>query len=138
MGVGGYILVGGGRWWIYFDSRWVVVDIFGLVVGGCWICFGWWWVVAQFSLTLLTHVDTRQLPRQIPAYIEKKHYHLAKKLPTSVLYGTQMLYFNPVIFRLEHLSLVENTNKQIHFQDHIQEINALLRAPSNKNPLKFQ
>ena len=49
----------------------------------------------------------------------------AKKLPTSVLFGTQLLYFNPVIFRLKHLSLVENTVKRIHFQYHIQEINAL-------------
>ena len=35
------------------------------------------------------------------------------------------LYFNPMIFRLEHLSLVETIVKHIHFQDHIQEMNAL-------------
>ena len=29
--------------------------------------------------SFLTHVDTRQLPRQIPAYIEKKHYLVGKK-----------------------------------------------------------
>ena len=44
-------------------------------------------------------------------------------LPTSVLYSTQIFYSNPLIFRLEHLSAVENTVKEIHFQDHIQEIN---------------
>ena len=27
-----------------------------------------------------THVNTRQLPRQIRAYIEKKHYHVGKKV----------------------------------------------------------
>ena len=56
-------------------------------------------------------------------YIEKKHYHVAKKLRVSVLYGTLILYFNPMIFRLEHLALVENT--VIHFQDYRQEINTL-------------
>ena len=49
----------------------------------------------------------------------------AKKLPTSVLYGSQVLYFNPMIFRLEHLSVVENTVKHIHFQDYRHEIIAL-------------
>ena len=49
-------------------------------------------------------------------------------LVTSVLYGTQILYFNPMIFRLENLSLVENTVKHIHFQDHIQELNTLLQS----------
>ena len=57
-------------------------------------------------------------------YIVKKHNHIGKKLHMSVLYGTQILNFNPVIFRFEHLLLVENTF--IHFQDHRQEINALL------------
>ena len=28
----------------------------------------------------LTHVDTRQLPRQMSAYVEKKHYHVGKKV----------------------------------------------------------
>ena len=28
----------------------------------------------------LTHVDARQLPTQMPAYIEKKHYHVGKKI----------------------------------------------------------
>ena len=36
VGCGGYILAGGGWWW-------VVVDIFWLVVGSC----GWWWVVVD-------------------------------------------------------------------------------------------
>ena len=31
-----------------------------------------------------------------------------------------------MIIQLEHLFLVENTVKRIHFQDHIQEINALI------------
>ena len=62
---------------------------------------------------------------QMPAYIEKKHYHLEKELPTSVLYGIQIVYFNPMIFRLEYLSLVENAVNHIHFQDHIQKTNGL-------------
>ena len=52
---------------------------------------------------------------QMPMYFEKKHYHVDKKMPTWILYGTKKLYFNPIIFRLEHLSLVENTIKHIHF-----------------------
>ena len=52
----------------------------------------------------------------------------AKKLPTSVFYGTQILYFNPMLFWLEHLSLVENTVKHNHFQDHIQETNGLQQS----------
>ena len=47
---------------------------------------------------------------------------LAKKLPTSVSYGNQVLNFNPMIFQLEHLSLVQN-NKTQSFPK--QEINAL-------------
>ena len=66
-----------------------------------------------------------QSTRDMPAYIEKKHYHVGKKLTTSVLYGTQIFYFNPMIFWLEHLFLVENTVKHVHFQDDIQDINAL-------------
>ena len=66
---------------------------------------------------LITQVATRQLPRQVPAYIEEK---LGKMLPTSVLYGTQILFFNPMIYWLEHLSFVQNSVKHIHFQDHIQ------------------
>ena len=71
----------------------------------------------------LIHTGTQQLPRKMPTCIERKHYQVGKKLPTSVLYRTQILYFNPVMFRLEHLSLVQNI--VIHFQDHRQEINAL-------------
>ena len=47
--------------------------------------------------------------RQLPTFIGKKHYDVGKKLPLSVLHDTQILYFNPLILRLEHLSLVENT-----------------------------
>ena len=52
VGSGGYILAGGG--W-----QWVVVDIFLMVVGGggwWWVvvgCAGSWWMVAEFSLTLI-------------------------------------------------------------------------------------
>ena len=60
----------------------------------------------------LIHVGTWQLLRQILTYIEKKQYHIGKKFPTLFLYGLQILYFNPMIFRLEHLSLVENTVKK--------------------------
>ena len=31
-------------------------------------------------IAFLTHVDTRQLPRQLPVYIEKEHYHIGKKV----------------------------------------------------------
>ena len=58
-------------------------------------------------------------------YIEKKHYHVGKKLPMSVLYGAQIIYFKPMAFELEHLFLTENTVKCIHFQDYKHEINAL-------------
>ena len=57
-------------------------------------------IIAAF----LIHVNTRQLPKQTPTYIEKKHYHVGKMLPTWVLYGSQILDFNPMMFRLEHLS----------------------------------
>ena len=33
-----------------------------------------------------------------------------------------------MIFQLEHLSLVQNTVKHIHFQNHRQEINALYQS----------
>ena len=52
----------------------------------------------------------------------------AKKLPTSVSYGNQKLYFNPMIFRLENLAVVENTVKHIHFQGHIEKLNALQQS----------
>ena len=73
----------------------------------------------------LTHVDTRQLPRQMPPYITKKHYHFGKKVVDVGFVRQPDILFQPVTFRLEHLSLVETTVKQFHFQDHIQEINAL-------------
>ena len=31
-------------------------------------------------MAFLTHVDTRQLPRQMPTYIENKYYHVGKKV----------------------------------------------------------
>ena len=52
----------------------------------------------------------------------------AKKLPSPVLYGTQILYFNPMIFRLEHLSLIENIVKHIHLEDHIQDVKVLQQS----------
>ena len=44
-----------------------------------------WYCVCFFSiyfahLRLHTYVGTRQLPRQMSTYIEKKHYHVAKKV----------------------------------------------------------
>ena len=77
-------------------------------------------VKTLFVTAFLIHVGTRQLPRQMPTYIEKKYYHVGKKLQTWILYCTQILYFNPMVFRLKHLSLVENTVKHIHFWDHRQ------------------
>ena len=76
----------------------------------------------------LIHMSMQQLPSQMPTYIEKKHYHISKKLlmlPTWVFYGTQILYFNPMKFWLDHLSLVQNTAKLNYFQDYRQETNAL-------------
>ena len=65
-------------------------------------------------------------------YIKKKHYHigntLAKKLPMSTLYGTHILYFNPMIFQMDDLSCRKYCyfHNHIHFQDHRHEINTLL------------
>ena len=57
---------------------------------------------------------------EVICHIEKK------KLLLSALYDTQIPYFDPIIFWLEYLSLVEkNTVKNIHFHDHTQEINAV-------------
>ena len=78
-----------------------------------------------FIKGILVHVIMRQLQRQMQTFIEKKHYYFDKVLLTWVLYGIQILYFNPIIFCFEHLSLVENTVKHIHFRDHRQEVNAL-------------
>ena len=68
----------------------------------------------------LIHVGTRQ----IPMYIEKKHYHVGKK-DADVGFEWQILYFNPMIFLLEHQCFVENTVEHIHFEGHRQEISAL-------------
>ena len=74
----------------------------------------------------LVHVGAWQLPRKMPTYIEKKHYHGGKKVADVGFVSTQILDFNPLIFRLEHLSLVESTVKHIHFQGHRQDINACI------------
>ena len=82
-------------------------------------CKSSWWLKAA---AFLIHVGTQQLPRQMPTYIEKKHYHVGKKVadicfvwhldtlfqPNDILVGTSLF-----------------TIKHIHFQDHRQEINAL-------------
>ena len=80
-------------------------------------------VISRVGTTaFLIHVGMQKMFTNI----EKKHYHVGKKLPMSVLYGTQILHFNALIFGLEHLSLVENT--VVHFQDHRQEIDALQQS----------
>ena len=56
-------------------------------------------------------------------YIEKKHYHVGKK-DADVGVVRQILYFNPVIFPLEHHCFVENAVKHLHFEGHRQEVNA--------------
>ena len=58
----------------------------------------------QRDTAFIIHVGMRQLPRQMSTYIRKRHYQVSKKLPKLVLYNTQILYFNPMIFQLEHLS----------------------------------
>ena len=67
----------------------------------------------------------QQLPRQMAMYIGKNHDHMGKTLPTLVLCDTQIFYFYPMMLRLKQLSLVENTIKHIHLQDHRQEMNTL-------------
>ena len=54
-------------------------------------------------------------------YIGKSIIVSAKKLQMSVLYATQILFFNPLIFWLENFSFVKYTVKHIHFQDHRQK-----------------
>ena len=70
----------------------------------------------------MTHSNFRGNCWLIP---KKSIVMLAKKLPTSVSYGNQVLNFNPMIFQLEHLSLVQN-NKTHSFPK--QEINALYQS----------
>ena len=48
-------------------------------------------------------------------YLEKSLSGRQNVADMGFLYRTQILYFNPMIFRLEHLSLVENTVQHIHF-----------------------
>ena len=55
----------------------------------------------------------QQLPRQLPMCIEKKHYHVTKRVADVSLHGTQILYLDPMIFQLEHLSLVEKTKAHL-------------------------
>ena len=47
----------------------------------------------------LTHVDTRQLPSKCRGILSRSIITQTKKLPTSLLYGTQILYLNQTIFR---------------------------------------
>ena len=61
----------------------------------------------------------------MPAYIEQKHYHVGKKIAYVGFVWQPNTSFQPNESRCEHLSLIENTVKHIHFQDHIQEINVL-------------
>ena len=58
-------------------------------------------------------------------YIEKKRCQVGEKVAISVLYSAQMRKSNPIIFWLDHLSVVRNIVKEIYFQDHIQEFNIL-------------
>ena len=57
-----------------------------------------------FLTAFLIHIGMWQLLGQMLTYVEKKHYHIVKKLPMLVLYGTQIFYFNPMIYQLRHLS----------------------------------
>ena len=52
-------------------------------------------------------------------------YHVGKKVADVGFVWYLDTLFQPTIFRLENLSLVENTVKHIHFQDNKQEINVL-------------
>ena len=52
----------------------------------------------------------------MPTNIDKKHYQVGKKLPTWILYGTQIQKFQITPrCRLEHLSLLVNTVKTHSF-----------------------
>ena len=55
-------------------------------------------------------------------YIKKKHYHVGKEVADVAF------VWHPMIFQLEHLSLIKNTVKHIYFQDHMQEINAFYQS----------
>ena len=57
---------------------------------------------------ILIHVSMQQLPKQFPMYIEKKH-NVSQKIADISFRWHPVIYFNPVIFQLEHLSLLENT-----------------------------
>ena len=76
----------------------------------------------------LTHLEMRHCRGKYRRILRKSILTQAKKLPTSVSYGNQKLYFNPMIFRLENLAVVENTVKHIHFQGHIEKLNALQQS----------
>ena len=65
----------------------------------------------------LTHVDKRQFPRQMPVYIEKKHYQVGKKVAHVGFAWHPNTLFQSNDILVGHLSLVENTVESIHFQD---------------------
>ena len=70
-------------------------------------------------------VGTNQIRSASQSHPQKAN-HILKKLSTWVLYGTQILFFNPMIFWFERLSLVEITVN--HFGDHRQEISGLQQS----------
>ena len=72
----------------------------------------------------LIHVGTQQLS----TYIEKKHYHVNKKVADTGSEWNPDTFFNPVIFWLEYPTLIENIVNHIHFHDHRQEINVLQQS----------
>ena len=76
---------------------------------------------------VLIHVCTRQFPRQIPTYIEKKDFHVGKKVAeiSFVWHPDTLFQLNDISIGTSlsfSLSLVENTVNHIHFQNHRLEI----------------
>ena len=58
----------------------------------------------------------QQLPRQMPTYIEKNHYHVCKKVAdVGFLWHPDTLFQPNDILVGTSLSLVKNTVKHIHF-----------------------
>ena len=41
---------------------------------------------SKHQSAILIHIGTQQLPKQLPMYIEKKYYHIRKKVPELSLH----------------------------------------------------
>ena len=74
----------------------------------------------------LTDADTRQLLRHMKAYIEKKHYHVGKKVADLGLVWHPDTLFQPNDISVGSSFFCRKYRfKHIYFQDHKPEINVL-------------